>query len=131
MKNYLFVSLVFLTLGACASEQEICQNRATRYYYALQRDITSAEKNLSRGYDTKSTKVPYEEKEICRNLALDPRTGRKYVHTHVCSKVKYRTVEEKVPIDRTYERERLGAMKARLVKEQKFAQARLQQCGAI
>jgi hypothetical protein len=97
----------------------------------LQKDIASVEENISRGYDTKSTRVPYEEKDICEEVVRDSNTGQKMEITHVCTKVKYRTVEEKVQINIEYERERLAAMRLRLDQERKFAESRLNQCTAL
>ncbi len=131
MKKLLLVSVVASVLGACASEQELCQNRAMQNYNYLQRQIASVEKSVSRGYNIKKTKVPYEEKDICQDIVQDSRTGQKYVYTHVCTKVKHRTVDEKIPVNIEAERERLAAMRERLNRERSFAQARLGQCGAI
>ena len=131
MRKTFLVSFVAVALAGCASEQEICQNKATYSYRMLEKDIASVEENISRGYDTKSTRVPYEEKDICEEVVRDSHTGQKMEITHVCTKVKYRTVEEKVPINIEYERERLAAMRLRLDQERKFAESRLNQCAAF
>lgn len=126
MKPYLAAPFL-LVLLACATPQERCIIKAAPDLPVLNRLITEAEGNLSRGYAFVDVEVEMDVWKLCR-VDLTPSAGD--VGQTMCLEADTTTVREAVAIDLTAEAAKLASMQARRATIEAQIQPAIAQCQA-
>ncbi len=111
--------LALAFLAACATPQEACISQARSEQRSIQKDISVAEANISRGYAVHSQTVPYTYVSTCYTEA-----GEAYQ----CQENGTRVEETPVAIDISAERAKLAGLRARLSAAERRANAQIAQC---
>lgn len=112
-------------LAACATQQEICVSRAQSDLLILKRLAAETEANITRGYGLGRREVPYTIEETCRVRQDDGTTIRQ-----ICSSIGTKTETFPVTINIAEERANLRALRARLPRAERAAQAAVRRCMA-
>ncbi|ANT63043.1 hypothetical protein AYJ57_21455 (plasmid) [Salipiger sp. CCB-MM3] len=122
-----FALPLLLALGACASTQEVCIDRAGERLNAIQERIETAEGNISRGYAIHVSEEPRASVGFC--------TGNGYgggYHSNIgistCIGTDNGPREQAVAIDVSEERAKLEQLREAFAQEQVTYQAQVAQC---
>jgi hypothetical protein len=125
MKRALFPA--FLILTACGTPQEQCIGAATRDMRVVDRLITEAEGNLSRGYGYENVTVFMPEWQDCtpRPTAATPEPKPR-----MCLEEVPQTSRQPVALDLAAEAAKLKGLKAKRAQQAKAATSAVNQCKA-
>lgn len=114
----LVVSLIALTAG-CASQQEICINRASAELRNLEARATEVRVNINRGYAVHTSKEAYTVLTQCANP-----DGT----TYPCEETRHQIKETPVSLDIAAERQKLTQLRRRIAGARSSMEQAIQQC---
>lgn len=119
MKPILALGAAALIALAACSEQDMCLYRASADVKAAERQISTLQGNISRGYAIHKTQERVTYTGVCYR-----KNGKPYE----CPKTEWQQVERPVPIDVRDQRRQLRELQLRLPAMKRAATAAAQQC---
>lgn len=128
--KYIVLPLLF-ALGACASTQEKCIDRAGERLNAIQERIETAEGNIARGYAIHVSEEPRASVGFCTGNGYG--YGRGYhgnIGISTCIGTDNGPREQAVAIDVSEERSKLEQLREAFAREQVTYQKQVNQCRA-
>lgn len=118
----------FLILSACGTPQEQCIGAATRDMRVVDRLITEAEGNISRGYGFENVTVYMTEWVDC---TPHPTAANPEPKPQMCLEDVPETTRQPVALDLAAERAKLAGLKQKRAQQAKAATSAVAQCKAL